>query len=186
MPLLGWIALSPVMLIDGAGWSPFGYGLAQVPVFGALIAGNLLLVRVTDKWPLGRPVGYGVLASALGGGIMVTMCGLSTQTAMVGIIVGSSLICLGQGLSFAVLYRFALTSSEVGKGVVAAGIGIVSMAGYAVGIELFRRSYFSMGATGFAWLTLGVMLLFWPLARYVTTDALRMRQASLNPVKDGC
>lgn len=40
LPLLAWIAQSPIIIITGEQLSSYEYGLLQVPIFGALIAGN--------------------------------------------------------------------------------------------------------------------------------------------------
>lgn len=40
LPLLAWIAQSPIIIISGEHLSSYEYGLLQVPIFGALIAGN--------------------------------------------------------------------------------------------------------------------------------------------------
>lgn len=40
LPLLAWIAQSPVIIISGEQLSSYEYGLLQVPIFGALIIGN--------------------------------------------------------------------------------------------------------------------------------------------------
>lgn len=47
LPLLAWIAQSPVIIISGEQLSSYEYGLLQVPIFGALIIGNLVLARLT-------------------------------------------------------------------------------------------------------------------------------------------
>ncbi|EHC71789.1 Multidrug translocase MdfA, partial [Salmonella enterica subsp. enterica serovar Minnesota str. A4-603] len=49
LPLLAWIAQSPIIIISGEQLSSYEYGLLQVPVFGALIAGNLVLARLTSR-----------------------------------------------------------------------------------------------------------------------------------------
>lgn len=49
LPLLAWIAQSPIIIITGEQLSSYEYGLLQVPIFGALIAGNLLLARLTSR-----------------------------------------------------------------------------------------------------------------------------------------
>ena len=52
LPLLAWIAQSPIIIISGEHLSSYEYGLLQVPIFGALIAGNLVLARLTSRrWP---------------------------------------------------------------------------------------------------------------------------------------
>jgi DHA1 family multidrug/chloramphenicol efflux transport protein-like MFS transporter len=180
LPLLGWIALSPVLLIEGANWSALGYGLAQVPVFGALIAGNLWLARYADRLPLERPVVYSVVASLAGALLMLATCALPTGPAIFGLIAGCCLVCLGQGLGYAVLYRFALTSSDIDKGAVAAALGILSMGGFALGVELYRQCYFAWGLPGFAVLSILLMLLFWWLSRPVVAAAMQLRE----PVAD--
>ena len=53
MPLMLWIALSPVMLVEELGLSSMQYGLAQFPVLGGLILGNIVLIKVIDKMALG-------------------------------------------------------------------------------------------------------------------------------------
>ncbi|MER3609384.1 hypothetical protein J8805_29295, partial [Klebsiella pneumoniae] len=40
LPLLAWIAQSPVIIISGEQATSYEYGMLQVPIFGALIAGN--------------------------------------------------------------------------------------------------------------------------------------------------
>ncbi len=64
LPLLTWIAQSPVILISGEGLSTYDYGLLQVPIFGALIVGNVTLARLSGK----RTVDYLI---KLGAGPMV-------------------------------------------------------------------------------------------------------------------
>jgi DHA1 family multidrug/chloramphenicol efflux transport protein-like MFS transporter len=49
LPLLAWIAQSPVIIISGEKATSYEYGLLQVPIFGALIAGNLVLARLTSR-----------------------------------------------------------------------------------------------------------------------------------------
>ncbi|AXK40654.1 MFS transporter [Crenobacter cavernae] len=176
LPLLGWIALSPVLLMEGADMSPVDYGLAQIPVFGALIFGNLTLVRLADKVPLGRSVVYGQFFLLLGVAVMVATSLLPPLAAGLGLMAGVSLMAFGEGLSYAVLYRFALTASDVSKGTVAATIGMLSMGVYAVGIEVFKHGYFSVGPFGYAVLSLACTFAFWRLSRRVVAGAMRDRR----------
>lgn len=43
------VAQSPVIIISGEQLSSYEYGLLQVPIFGALIIGNLVLARLTSR-----------------------------------------------------------------------------------------------------------------------------------------
>jgi DHA1 family multidrug/chloramphenicol efflux transport protein-like MFS transporter len=163
------------MLMEDAGMSPLQYGLAQIPVFGALIGGNLLLVRLTDQQPLGRSVSYGVVALVAGALVMLAGSFFSVQTAALALMLGCSLMCLGHGLCYAVLYRFALTITDISKGAVAASVGMLTIVIYAVGVEVFKFGYFGFGALGFSVLSLVSALLFWWLASKVVAGALRER-----------
>ncbi|AVY94934.1 MFS transporter [Microvirgula curvata] len=174
LPLLGWIALSPVFLIEDGGMSTLEYGLWQIPVFGALIAGNLILVRVSDRWQLGRSVVVGRLPQMLGATLMLAGC-LLTSVPWFWIIAGISLTSLGEGLCFAVLYRFALTASPIAKGTVAASVGMLSMVVYVFGIEGLKFAYLQWGEVGYAALSACSTALYLWLSRGVLQRAMAAR-----------
>ena len=176
LPLMGWIALSPVLLVRDLGMSTVQYGLMQLPVFGGLIAGNFALVLLADRWPLGRSVfvGMGPIVS----GLLLMLAGVLFAAEPVWLMVaGMSLMSFGEGLSFGVLYRFALMSSNVAKGTVSASMSMLSMAGYALGIELFRLAYMAGGMAGFAGCSVLTALLFVWLARRTVPQAMAERAA---------
>ncbi|WP_293762363.1 MFS transporter [uncultured Aquitalea sp.] len=174
LPLMGWIALSPVLLVKDLGMSTMAYGLMQLPVFGGLIAGNLALVFLADRWPLGRSVFVGMLPIV--GGLSLMLAGVLFAEEPVWLMVaGMSLMTFGEGMSFGVLYRFALMASDIAKGTVSAGMSMLSMAGYAVGIEAFRLAYVAGGMAGFAVASVCTALLFVVLARRTVPQAMAER-----------
>ena len=174
LPLMGWIALSPVMLVEDLGMSTLAYGLWQLPVFGGLVAGNLLLAARAEAWPLGRSVLLGMWPVV--GGLVLMLAGvLYGQQQHVFLVLGMSLMAVGEGLSFGVLYRFALMSSQLPKGVVSAGMSMLCMAGYGLGIELFRWAYIAGSITGFALLSVLTALVFVWLARPQVAVAMAER-----------
>ncbi len=174
LPLMGWIALSPVLLVEDLGMSTLEYGLWQLPVFGGLIAGNLLLAARAEAWPLGRSVLLGMWPVV--GGLVLMLAGvLYGHYQHIFLVLGMSLMAVGEGLSFGVLYRFALMSSQLPKGVVSAGMSMLCMAGYGIGIELFRWAYIAGGITGFALLSVVTALLFVWLARPQVAVAMAER-----------
>lgn len=174
LPLLGWIALSPVMLIEQAGMSVMAYGLWQIPVFGALILGNLLLVRFADRWPLGHSVQVGRWP-ALAGVAVIVAGGLLSSVPHYFLIAGMCLISVGEGLAFAVLYRFALTSTDVAKGAVAAGMTMLSMVVYGCGIEVMKKAFLASGYAGYALVVLLFTLMFVQLSRRMVGVAMAER-----------
>ena len=140
MPLMLWIALSPVMLVEELGFSSMQYGLAQFPVLGGLIVGNVVLIKIIDKLALGRSVLMGLPIMLLG--TVVLLAGVIWQEYLIWcLIVGMTLISFGEGISFSVLYRFALMSSEVSKGTVAAAVSMLLMFSFFIIIELVRVMY---------------------------------------------
>jgi DHA1 family multidrug/chloramphenicol efflux transport protein-like MFS transporter len=140
MPLMLWIALSPVMLVEELGFSSMQYGLAQFPVLGGLIVGNIVLIKIIDKLALGTSVLMGLPIMLLG--TVVLLAGVIWQDYRVWcLIAGMTLISFGEGISFSVLYRFALMSSEVSKGTVAAAVSMLLMFSFFIIIELVRMMY---------------------------------------------
>lgn len=174
LPLMGWIALSPVMLVERAGMSVMAYGLWQIPVFCSLIAGNLLLVKFADRWPLGHSVGVARAPLLLGVLVMVSGC-LFTSAPQYFLIAGMCLISLGDGLAFGVLYRFALTACEVSKGALAASMTMFSMLVYSAGLEGLKKAYLLAGYAGFGALSLGFVLMFSLLSHRTVGEAMAAR-----------
>jgi DHA1 family multidrug/chloramphenicol efflux transport protein-like MFS transporter len=152
MPLIGWIAISPLILVNDFGYNLLEYGLWQLPVLGSLVLGNFCLMRATDHWPLGRSA----LISCwpLAGGVVLILLGLlfplffHFNTPLL-LVLGICCCTFSDGLATAVLYRFALTASEQTKGTVSAGISIIVTVGYTIGIEVARLCYLAAGTLGF-------------------------------------
>ena len=166
LPLLAWIAQSPIIIISGEGMSSYEYGLLQVPIFGALIAGNLVLARLTSRRSVrsliimgGWPIVIGLLLAAVA--TMVASHPYLWMTA------GLSIYAFGIGLANAGLVRLTLFASDISKGTVSAAMGMLQMAIFTVGIELSKHAYLSGGEglfslfnllNGLLWL--GLMVIF--------------------------
>ena len=58
IPILTWVALSPVILMHDEGLSRMQYALLQLPVFLAMIAGNLTLSKLAGRVPIEQPVKF--------------------------------------------------------------------------------------------------------------------------------
>lgn len=125
LPLIAWIGLSPLLLIHGQGMSSLQYGLWQIPVFGAVILGNLLLDRLIARVALAQLIRYALwpFCAGLVALLIVGLHGASTDW-LVG---GLALYAVGLGMSNAALYRLALFSSADSKGLVSAMIGMISI-----------------------------------------------------------
>lgn len=149
LPLMLWIALSPVMLVDELKLSSVQYGLAQFPIFIGLILGNVVLIKIMDRFALGKTILIGLPIMLLG--TLILLIGAIWQNYLVVcLLVGMTLISFGEGLSFSVVYRFALMSSSVAKGTVAAAVSMLMMFSTFIMIELTRELYIHFHVLAFS------------------------------------
>lgn len=145
LPLLAWVAQSPVLLIQDAGMTPLQYGWLQVPVFTGLIIGNIILSKISGKMNIRTPVCLGIVPIVLGLSVSA-FAAMFIAHAWYWMTGGLSLYALGTGLVNAGLYRLTLFSSPTGKGTVAAALGLMTIVVFASGIEIAKQLYFALGS----------------------------------------
>ncbi|TJZ65636.1 MFS transporter [Chitiniphilus eburneus] len=143
MPLMAWIGQSPVILIERAGMSALDFGIWQIPIFAALIAGNLALARYAARVPVRRLVAIGSVP--LMAGPILTLATLWQPAGWGWLIAGIAIYAFGLGLANAVLYRLTLFASDIGKGTVSASLGMVTLLACSLGIELVKIGYAWLG-----------------------------------------
>ncbi|MGK3142350.1 MFS transporter [Pantoea sp. C2G6] len=174
VPCLAWVALSPVILIQDAGLSRISYALLQLPVFAAMIAGNLTLGRLSGRLPIEQPIRLGIGPVIAGLAIAATAT-LVDPHSYGWLTAGLSLYGFGTGLVSAGLYRMTLFSSQAGKGSVAAMLGMVSILVIALGIEATKAAYFRYGNGGFSLINLFCGLLWLGLVIAFLRESQRRR-----------
>lgn len=175
MPLMLWIALSPVILVEQLGLSNMQYGLAQFPVLGGLIVGNIVLMRVVDKLPLGQTILRGLPLMLIG--TLILMLGVFIPDYFIHcLIIGMTCISFGEGISFSVLYRFALMSSDVSKGTVAAAVSVLLMLSFFVIIELVRMLYEAYDLVAYSLSCFVLIALWFGLPRLQLKQEMQARQ----------
>ena len=162
LPLIGWIGLSPVLLIHDEGLSTLEYALWQLPVFGGLILGNLIINRIADRYPLPALVRGALWPYLAGLSLMVLVTWY--WPSVTSVVAGMSLYALGLGVANAVLYRMTLFSSEQSKGLVSAMLGMITIALLGLGGALLAMIGAGASLLHFA-LAAGVAgaLALWPL-----------------------
>ncbi len=101
LPLIGWIGLSPVLLIHDEGLSTMEYALWQLPVFGGLILGNLIINRIADRYPLPALV-RGALWPYLAG-LCLMVLATWYWPSVTSVVAGMSLYALGLGVPTLIL-----------------------------------------------------------------------------------
>lgn len=140
LPLLAWIAQSPVILISGEQLSTIEYGILQVPIFGALIIGNLTLAKLSGKTSVPQLIRYGAGPMIIGLMVAAGSTLYSSHTYL-WMTAGLSLYAFGIGLANAGLVRLTLFSSDISKGTVSAAMGMISMMVFTLGIEFAKVAY---------------------------------------------
>lgn len=174
LPIMLWIALSPVMLIKKFGFNSIEYGLAQVPVLGALILGSVILMKVIDKYRLGQTVLVGLPIMLLGA--LVILAGLCFPAYTIwSLIIGMTLMSFGEGICFSVLYRLAMMSSDVSKGTVASAMSMMMMFMYFTVLEVSRHLYELYDVTAFALCSLVLVLLWFTLPFKMLKSIMKKR-----------
>lgn len=148
IPILTWVAFSPVILMHDEGLSRMQYALLQLPVFMAMIAGNLTLSKLAGRVPIEQPVKFAAWPILIGLSLAL-VASLQNSHGYLLITAGLSLYAFGAGMVNAGLYRLTLYASNEGKGSVAAMLGMISILTLAVGIELAKSGYFSGGTLWF-------------------------------------
>ncbi|WP_034947940.1 MFS transporter [Erwinia oleae] len=176
IPCLAWVALSPVILIRDEGLSRMDYALLQLPVFLAMIAGNLTLGHLASRLPVERPLRLGAWPIIIGLAIAAVATAINAHSYL-WLTAGLSIYGFGTGLVTAGLYRLTLFSSSAGKGSVAAMLGMISIVVFALGIEAAKAAYFSAGSGGFSLVNAACGLLWlWLVRAFLHESQRRMHE----------
>ncbi|GLR07330.1 multidrug transporter MdfA [Mixta theicola] len=179
IPILAWVALAPVILMQDEGLSRMDYALLQLPVFLAMIAGNLTLSRLSSRLPIEGPLRFGAWP-ILAGLALAALTSLIDNHSYLWLTAGLSLYAYGAGMVNAGLYRLTLFASSAGKGSVAAMLGMVSIIAFALGIELTKYGYFHGGSAWFSLINLASGLLWLVLVTAFLRE--RKRRSTVNPL----
>jgi DHA1 family multidrug/chloramphenicol efflux transport protein-like MFS transporter len=167
LPLLAWIAQSPIIIISGEKASTYEYGLLQVPIFGALIIGNLVLARLTSRRTVRALILMGTWP-ILAGLVLAAAATVVSSHAYLWMTAGLSFYAFGIGIANAGLVRLTLFASDISKGTVSAAMGMLQMLIFTVGIEVSKYAYLWGGnglfsvfnlLNGVLWLALTVYFL---------------------------
>lgn len=164
LPLLSWLAQSPVILMGDHGLTAVEYGFLQLPIFGGLIVGNVTLARYSGRRTVERLIKLGAVP-ILGGLLLATAATLLSPGAYLWMTAGMSFYAFGVGVANAGLYRLTLFSCNISKGTVSAALGMLTILVYTFGIELAKTSYTAGGSGLFNVLNLLSVLAWFVLMR---------------------
>lgn len=131
LPLISWIALSPVLLMHNLGRSNYEYSLWQLPVFGGLLVGNIALSILCKRFSLTAILSGGV--TAITGGIGIALFSTLHTESITALVSGLSIYAAGFGICSAIVYQQTLALSKGANGKASALLGVLNVAIYAIG-----------------------------------------------------
>lgn len=148
IPMMSWVAVSPVILIDAGGMSTTEFAWAQAPVFGAVIVANMVVVRFV-KDPTRPHFIWRAVPIQLSGLAVLIAGNLLWPHVWLWSVLGTCFYAFGIGLIFPTLFRFTLFSNDLPKGTVSASLNIVILSVSALSIEAARWLWFNGGRLPF-------------------------------------
>ncbi|EMN3918170.1 multidrug efflux MFS transporter MdtM [Citrobacter farmeri] len=148
IPMMSWVAVSPVILIDAGGMSSSQFAWVQVPVFGAVIVANMVVARFV-KDPTDPRFIWRAVPIQLSGLFVLIAGNLFWPHVWLWSVLGTSLYAFGIGLIFPTLFRFTLFTNNLPKGTVSASLNMVILAVMAVSVEIGRGLWFNGGRIPF-------------------------------------
>lgn len=126
LPLIAWIGLAPLLLMHLHGVTALEYGLWQIPVFSAVIVGNLILHRLLSSCSLRRLIRLALWPYCCG--LLLLLASAFAGDSFSWTVAALAVYAVGLGMSNAALYRLALFASDDSKGLMSAMIGMLSIA----------------------------------------------------------
>ena len=148
IPMMSWVAVSPVILIDAGGMTTSQFAWAQAPVFGAVIVANMVVVRFV-KDPTQPSFIWRAVPVQLSGLAVLIAGNLLWPHVWLWSVLGTSLYAFGIGMIFPTLFRFTLFSNNLPKGTVSASLNMVILTVMAVSVEIGRWLWFNGGRISF-------------------------------------
>ena len=148
IPLMSWVAVSPVILIDDGGLTTAEFAWTQAPVFSAVIIANLSVARWVKDPTRPRFIWRAVPCQMIGLAILI-LGNLLWPHVWLWSVLGTCFYAFGIGLIFPTLFRFTLFSNDLPKGTVSASLNIVILSVSALSIEAARWLWFNGGRLPF-------------------------------------
>src|SRR3990167_72027 len=137
---VAWIGLAPIILVSENKLTLIQYGLWQVPVFGAFIIANIILIKLTYRCTLEWLILVGSIIAFLG---LVLSFGLPLLFGnnYIWLMPGIILYFFGFGFSSSPIYKKTLYATKVSKGTASALLSMTYMSIQGLGVEAANLVY---------------------------------------------
>ena len=139
--MIAWITASPFLLVNTFHYTPSGFGIIQVFIFGCFILGNRIVKQLMNFLELNIIIKIGISLAFLAG-LYAFISSMLSPTYLWNLVAGMMLFAAGTGLVFPILERLAIESSKEAMGsrvaISSSMMGISGMLGSAI-ISLFYK-----------------------------------------------
>lgn len=134
VPCVAWIGISPTMLVTDANLSLTAYAMWQIPIFGAFILANIIIIKLTYVIPL-KKLSYIGIGIACFGLILIFVLPFCFGSFYLWLMPGIFVYFFGFGFSASPLYRLILYTTNVSKGTASALLSMTYMTIQGLGVE---------------------------------------------------
>ncbi len=161
VPLIAWIGVSPIILMQESHLSVFAYALWQFPVFLASIAGTIVMRALTHILNLSRLTLLGAYGMALSALITFSAIFL-LKGHYSAIILGTSCYAFSWSFTSSPLTRLTLFSTFIPKGTASAVMNLILMLIIALGNQIagFLYIYYKNLSFNLFCAAIGIIYLF--------------------------
>ncbi|XZR52834.1 MAG: MFS transporter [Enterobacteriaceae bacterium] len=140
VPLISWIALSPIILVSKCKLTMISYAILQIPVFLGLILGNVTLGYLSKKNDLHNLITFAGKPLVLG--LILTVFSIFIKTySSLWLTVSLGIYAFGLGIANPCLTRVTLFASKFRKGSVSAVMGMITIMILISNIELAKTVF---------------------------------------------
>lgn len=133
-PCVAWIGISPTILVTEAKLTLISYALWQIPIFGAFILANIILIKLTYIVPL-KKLSYIGVGIAFLGLVLTFILPYFFGDNYLWLMPGVLTYFFGFGFSASPLYRLILYTTTVSKGTASALLSMTYMTIQGLGVE---------------------------------------------------
>jgi MFS transporter, DHA1 family, multidrug/chloramphenicol efflux transport protein len=165
IPILTWIAISPIILMEKFKFSSAMFGVSQIPVFGGILIATLFVSKLVKIFKLTKIVHIGSILMLCA----ITFMGVSTlifrDNALV-LIIPMCIYGIGLGSYSASMFRLVLFSSSESKGSVASLFSIITALIFIMGTKSMEWIYHNQQNWAFALFSTASLFLAIPFRSY--------------------
>ncbi|MDF1758859.1 MAG: MFS transporter [Legionellaceae bacterium] len=137
---LTWIGLAPTILVTDAGLTLVEYGEWQVPVFGAFILANFILIKLTYKVDLKKLALIGGCIAFIGV-LSIFLLPIIFGNNFIWLMPGVIIYFFGFGFCASPIYRLTLYTTKVTKGTASALLSMIYMSIQGISLEVANMVY---------------------------------------------